>query len=301
MTTDIVIAKLDSARTALAEAKTIQETKKIIDIAVAAEIYAKRQELGEEAVQYATSIKIEALRQLGTMLKESPKNEGGRPLKTPTQKEGVLPTRKELGLDYKTSKLAQDIANLSDEKIEEVKHGIITISKALKNVHVSHNSGENEWYTPPQYIEAAVKTMGNIDCDPASSGIANKIVGAKKFYMIESDGLKQKWGETVWMNPPYAQPLISQFCSLLVEKINSGEVKQACVLVNNATETGWFQNMLRISTAICLITGRIKFLDVDGKAAGAPLQGQVILYFGKKIQSFIKEFCSFGIILSHAK
>ena len=44
MSTDLVIARLDSARVALAEARTIQDTKKILDIAAAAEIYAKRRD-----------------------------------------------------------------------------------------------------------------------------------------------------------------------------------------------------------------------------------------------------------------
>ena len=73
METDIVLVKLDSARKALMEAKTIQETKKIVDIAKAAEIYTKRQHLGEESIRYATEIKMEALRQLGNMLKATPR------------------------------------------------------------------------------------------------------------------------------------------------------------------------------------------------------------------------------------
>jgi len=37
------------------------------------------------------------------MLKETERNEGGRPLKTPTKREGVfIPTLQDLGLDYKT-------------------------------------------------------------------------------------------------------------------------------------------------------------------------------------------------------
>ena len=77
-TNDLVIMKLDTARMALAEARTIQETKKILDISSAAEIYAKRQKLGEEAIGYATEIKLEALRQLGNMLKETERSIGTR-------------------------------------------------------------------------------------------------------------------------------------------------------------------------------------------------------------------------------
>jgi adenine-specific DNA-methyltransferase len=130
---DIVLAKLDTARQALAEAKTIQETKKILDVAAAAEIYAKRQKLGEEAVQYATSIKIEALRQLGRMLQETERNKGAilRGAKL-VPRENNAPTLAEIGIDKKTSKLAQDIARLPDDKIEAVKNRLITLSRAQK-------------------------------------------------------------------------------------------------------------------------------------------------------------------------
>jgi DNA modification methylase len=131
--TDAVLAKLETARTALAEAKTIQETKNILDVAVAAETYAKRQKLGEEAVQYATSIKVEALRQLGNMLKETPLNSGARGY----GKSGITnqyPTLAEMGLDAKTSKLAQDIAELPDEEIEKVKSGAASLHEAQKSV-----------------------------------------------------------------------------------------------------------------------------------------------------------------------
>lgn len=75
---DAVVATMNRARLALAEAKTIQETKRIVDSAAAAEIYAKRQRLGEETSDLALSIKVEALRKLGEMLADKPKQAGAR-------------------------------------------------------------------------------------------------------------------------------------------------------------------------------------------------------------------------------
>ncbi len=82
--------------------------------------------------------------------------------------------------------------------------------------------------------------MGSIDCDPASAEIANRTVKATVYFTKEQDGLKQKWNGNVWMNPPYAQPLMSQFAAAVAAKFAGGEIKQACVLVNNATETESF-------------------------------------------------------------
>jgi ParB family chromosome partitioning protein len=161
------------------------------------------------------------------------------------------------------------------------------------SVHVSQNSGENEWYTPPQFIESARLVMGSIDTDPASSPIANAAVKANRFFTKDEDGLKQKWEGNVWMNPPYAQPLMSQFAEKLVTELDAGNIEQAIVLVNNATETQWFQTMHRRATAVCFNKARIRFLDPEGKP-GAPLQGQVFLYFGANVEGFLDEFAAHG-------
>lgn len=166
-----------------------------------------------------------------------------------------------------------------------------------KTVHVSHNSGENEWYTPPKFIEAAREVMGKIDTDPASSKTANKTVKAETFYSEKDDGLEQEWGKTVWINPPYSQPEISLFCEALLQKLESGEVKKACALVNNATETVFGQNLLKTCDAVCFPSGRVKFLDMQGDAKGAPLQGQMIVYFGSGADKFCREFAEFGVCL----
>jgi len=180
---------------------------------------------------------------------------------------------------------------------ELVESGQEPTKAALKHVHVSANSGNNEWYTPPEYIAAARRVMGGIDLDPATSEIANKTVGATKIFTAEDDGLTQEWPiGRIWMNPPYAQPLIGQFSERMAQETQLGS--EAIVLVNNATETVWFQTMANVCSAICFPKSRIKFLDPDGKPSGAPLQGQAVIYFGPNVQSFIAEFSVFGFVVT---
>ena len=167
---------------------------------------------------------------------------------------------------------------------------------SIRTAHVSNNTGENEWYTPPQYIEAALAVMGSIDLDPASCELANRTVKATNFFTKEDCGLDHVWLGNVWLNPPYAQPLIGQFAEKITAEVEFGNAKQACVLVNNATETAWFQRMMEQASAVCFPTGRVRFLDQDGKP-GAPLQGQAVLYFGKRRSAFTKAFSQFGFVL----
>lgn len=166
--------------------------------------------------------------------------------------------------------------------------------------HVSHNSGENEWYTPSEYIEAAREVLGTIDLDPASSSIANERVKATSYFTKEDNGLAHEWHGNVWMNPPYAQPLISEFCEKVVEEFDGGRISAAIVLVNNATETRWFRQMTEAATAICFPTGRIKYLDSTGNPANTPLQGQAFLYFGDDTYEFISTFRQYGFVVEVA-
>ena len=187
---------------------------------------------------------------------------------------------------------AAKIADMEPDKQREM---VVKIEKGEK-AHVSNNSGENEWYTPAVFIAAARAVMGAIDLDPASCLLANKTVRAEQYFDIKSNGLNHQWFGRIWMNPPYAQPLIQQFCQKIIEEFYAKRVKQACVLVNNATETMWGQALLMASTAVCFPHTRIKFTDKEGSPSGAPLQGQMIAYLGRHPNAFYMAFAEFGVI-----
>ena len=196
--------------------------------------------------------------------------------------------------------MAAEVAKLPDEFVQEVvdaaPESVREVAQKVLKAHVAHNSGENEWYTPAEYIEAARRVMGSIDLDPASAPIANQRVQAKHFFTKNEDGLAQAWFGNVWMNPPYAQPLIGDFAEAVCDKFESGEIESACVLVNNATETAWFQRLLASASAVCFPARRIRFIGVEGEK-GSPLQGQAFLYFGESVSSFCDEFSTFGKVL----
>ena len=165
-----------------------------------------------------------------------------------------------------------------------------------KKAHVSHNSGNNEWYTPQKFIESARLVMGEIDLDPATSDLANEVVQASNIYTAETDGINNPWFGRVWMNPPYAQPLMSNFAERFREAAEFGEIEQGIVLTNNATETAWFAELSSVGNAFCFPLKRIKFYTDEGvKATG--LQGQCFTYFGPNVSDFARVFSKYGKIL----
>ena len=154
----------------------------------------------------------------------------------------------------------------------------------------------DEWYTPPDIIESARSTLGEIDLDPASNPIAQQNVRAKQFFSKEQNGLLQPWRGRVFTNPPYSYPLIEQFVAKLVAEVAAGNVTEAILLVNSQTSATWFQEAYRAASAVCFPRGRIRFLRPTGEAGPSPKQGQAILYFGPRAACFEKEFSKHGSI-----
>lgn len=132
--TDIVVAKLDKARLLLFQAKNASDAKRVMDIAHAAEIYAKRQKMSEEAIAHAHSIKIEATRLLGDFLRTQPKNKGANgSLVTGPKREPVkdlTPTLSDVGITKKESSNAQLVSKIAEaepETYSELLNGQTTI------------------------------------------------------------------------------------------------------------------------------------------------------------------------------
>jgi phage N-6-adenine-methyltransferase len=184
-----------------------------------------------------------------------------------------------------------ELLQIAREKNPEIQKDIV--DKIINKPHITYNSGNNEWYTPSEYIESARLVMGEIALDPASSELANTVVKAKDYFTIETNGIEALWHGKIWLNPPYSSDLVSKFIDKLVESYDNQDVDEAIVLVNNATETKWFQSLIEIASAICFTFGRVKYWCPEGNQ-GAPLQGQAIVYIGNNPIAFRDEFKKHG-------
>ncbi len=91
---------------------------------------------------------------------------------------------------------------------------------------------------------------------------------------------------------------MTQLCTRLMEHVQAGDVSQAVVIANNGTETAWFEVLASVTSAACFPSGRVRFWH-PSKTRGVPgfstpLQGQVVLYMGKRPTAFRDVFGAFG-------
>lgn len=201
-----------------------------------------------------------------------------------------------INLASQFTELPQEVQQEAIAAIAEHHEPAKEVMREAVHNHRAQGTGENEWYTPQEHIDAACKVLGTIDLDPASSEIANQRVQAGRIFTIADDGLTKEWGGKVWMNPPYAQPHIANFIEKLASEYEAGRVTEAIALTHNYTDTQWFHRAALSCAAICFTRGRIGFLSPEGKRA-APTQGQAFFYYGSKVEQFIEAFCRIGFVV----
>lgn len=192
---------------------------------------------------------------------------------------------------------------LADESAyrEVLREGAYLAMWALRTgVRGTTGTGENEWFTPKEYIHLARMVLGAIDLDPATHKAAQETIQATKYFTKADDGLKHEWNGRVWLNPPYAWPEIADFVAKLIAEREAGRVTAAIMLTHNYTDTTWFQDAAVAADTICFTRGRVRFVDSDGEIA-APTQGQAFFYFGSDQQKFIAEFAGVGFAVQRCR
>ena len=134
-------------------------------------------------------------------------------------------------------------------------------------------TASDEWFTPKELIDA----LGEFDLDPCAP-MKPLWPTAKVMYNKADDGLSYIWGGVrVWLNPPYSQPLFTQFCERFVENGNG------ILLTFARTDNKVFQELLLPNCdAALFLRHRVKFYLPDGTRGGSPGCGSVLFAFGQE-------------------
>ena len=188
------------------------------------------------------------------------------------------------------------------------------MSKA--NHQLIHSSARSDWRTPAHIVSAVHDVLGVIDLDPASDPASNELLQARSIFTQVNDGLVPDWhASTVFCNPPYGyaggidprsgqwNPKLGKPNQLLWSQKMIGQFEscffdQGILLVNAETSATWFRPLWDYD--VCLVYGRLCFLDSDWQPARQPTHDNAIVYFGMDVaqrRKFEKVFRSIGRVI----
>lgn len=122
--------------------------------------------------------------------------------------------------------------------------------------NAKHQSQTDEHGTPPQIVEPARVALGEIDLDPASSGVFNAVVRARDYFADQHNGYARPWHGRVFLNPPGGlcdvdgrRVIRAQPATKRREAVPSCQVTGACGLppghkhvgVQSSSKAWWFR------------------------------------------------------------
>ncbi len=153
----------------------------------------------------------------------------------------------------------------------------------------------DEWYTPSDLMESARYILTGaphkaIGLDPASSNDAQKIVLAQRHFTKADSGLDAEWhSDTVWLNPPYSSP--APWVEKLLAEFDAKHFQTALLLVNNATDTVWFHQLLDHPRVVpAFLRKRLVFWRQNYAESTTARQGQVLVFVGNRLGPAYKRF-----------
>lgn len=188
------LQKLTNASRILAEVSTAREAKDLKDTAAAAKYFARKKGLGQESIQYAHSIMIDAERKMGEILKATQRNLGAKGsivtgnTRLPVTDE--TPTLADLGISKRESAEAQALASLPQKTFDAIKAGEKTrkqvkreIKEQKRELHRKKNMALVESSSTPDDLKGKFST---IVIDPpwdwGDEGDADQLGRAKPTY-----------------------------------------------------------------------------------------------------------------------
>ncbi len=171
-------------------------------------------------------------------------------------------------------------------------------------VKVYHQSGSDEHGTPQDLFdrlneefqfdldvcatEAHEVPDDSHSHDPALGAVHVLDPGNAKcpiYFTEETDGLKQDWFGTVWMNPPYTKGQVKVWILKMIHELQTGHISRGVALVAARPDTAWFSAAASHAAEIRFLKGRLTF---QGSVNPAPFPSALLVFDKKKTAQIIK-------------
>ena len=166
-------------------------------------------------------------------------------------------------------------------------------------------SSFQDYFTPPDIVQAAFDAMGGIDLDAASHWIANKRlhlsgVEVGDYFHTNKSAFTHDWLDRVWLNPPYKNN--KPWFDRAIEMMDAGRTRQLCMLSPvYVFTTGIAKPIMVRSAATVLLTPTPKFYNPGEPTKTGTNLPHAIVYWGDRRREFLRAYCpKFGIPLNLA-
>lgn len=159
-----------------------------------------------------------------------------------------------------------------------------------------------DFFTPPEIVQAAIEAMGAIDLDAASHWIANKRlhmegVEVGEYFHTNKSAFDHEWFDRVWLNPPYGEN--KRWFERAAEMMDTGRTTQLCWLSPVwAFTTAVAQPMMERSAATVLLTPTPKFYNPGEPTKTGTNLPHAIVYWGDRRREFLRAYRDWGIPLT---
>lgn len=117
--------------------------------------------------------------------------------------------------------------------------------------HENSTGETDEWYTPPDLLQAIGLVF---DLDPCSPG-ASHWVPARRVFTRADDGLAQPWQGLVFMNPPFGGR--HGHVPWLIKFLDHGD---GIAIVRSYTSSDWWHRHMHRAQALLWPAGKTKFI-----------------------------------------
>ena len=152
---------------------------------------------------------------------------------------------------------------------------------------MSHEAAgkSNEWYTPKYIFDA----LGcEFDLDVAHPFGIKTNVPTKRW--IHSDSLDCPWNGFVWMNPPFGNMKSKyQWINKFIDHGNG------IALMPDRTSAPWWQHFANSSDCVLFVSGKIKFIDQNGKRGESPSNGTTLFGIGARADQALRNAADKGL------